>query len=200
MNTTSLVEDFNVIQPSLSTEMKRIRYTPALVLTIISVALFTTIAIVTTHALPGDTKPSTTDWISAWATVAGSIGTAGALLVGTYTLFRQIRDQHRAQASRVIVRVEESEDETSPPTATVSNLSDLPIYKVTLRADPWDVFENGLEEYEPVLVGKMTPVPIPDEYVDESVHVEFQDSAGTTWIRWVSGGLAEKKGKIFRLE
>lgn len=181
--------------------MKKIRYTPALVLTIISVSLFTTIAIVTTNALPGDTKPSTTDWISAWATVVGSIGTAGALLVGTFTLLRQVQDQHRAQASRVIVRIEENEGEDNlPPTAIVSNLSDLPIYRVTLRADPWDVFEDGFEKYESVLAGSWPPVPIPEEYVEQSVHVEFQDSAGTTWIRWVSGALAEKRGNVFKLE
>jgi hypothetical protein len=172
-----------------------LRDIPALVLTLISIGLFVTCAIVTTTSLSGDTKPSTTDWISAWATVASSIGTAGALLVGTFTLLRQVQDHHRAQASRVIVRVEESKDENSRPTAIVSNLSDLPIYKVTLRVDPWDVFGDSLEKTEPVLVGDMEPLPIPEGYLEQSVQVQFQDTSGTTWIRWASGGLAENIGK-----
>lgn len=148
-------------------------------------------------------------WLTAratfWGAVAGgigAIGTAGALLLGAYTYMRQVQDKRRAQASRVIVQIDEGSGKGTgylPPRAIVSNLSDLPIYDVRLRAAPHDAFDDGLEETKPVLVGEW-PISIPRKYVKQSVHVNFRDSAGTTWIRWVDGGLAEKMGKVYEIE
>lgn len=148
-------------------------------------------------------------WLSAWATFwgavaggIGAIGTAGALLLGAFTFRRQVRDHHRAQASRVIVLMDKGTGKSAgylPTNATVQNLSDLPIYNVRLRAAPRDAFGAGLESKKPLLVGAWL-VPIPGKYTKESVHVEFRDSAGTNWIRWVDGGLAEKKGEVYEIE
>lgn len=165
------------------------------------------------HTVPVQPETAATDgpaaWLSAWSTFwgavaggIGAIGTAGALWLGAVTFFRQVRDQHRAQSSRVIVVMDKGTGKGAgylPPTAIVRNLSDLPIYKVRLRAAPNDAFDDELKKEKPLLVGEW-PVVIPGKYIEHSVHVEFQDSAGTTWIRWVGGGLAEKKGEVYEIE
>ncbi|MCT9868355.1 hypothetical protein [Paenarthrobacter aurescens] len=148
-------------------------------------------------------------WLSAqstfWGAVAGgigAIGTAGALWLGALTFFRQVRDQHRAQSSRVIVVMDKGKGKGAgylSPKAVVTNMSGLPIYKVRLRAAPHDALDDGMEESIPVLVDEW-PIPIPGKYIEHSVHVEFQDSAGTTWIRWVGGSLTEKKGEEYEIE
>lgn len=155
---------------------------------------------------PVQAPPSTEGpaaWLSAWSTFwgaiaggLGAIGTAGALLLGAYTFMRQVRDQHRAQASRVIVQMERDGD--FPPHAIVRNLSGLPIYKVRLAAAPHNAFRDHFTESKDVLIGDWQ-VTVPDEYIEISVTVEFQDSAGTRWIRWAEGGLAEKKGESYEL-
>lgn len=161
------------------------------------------------HGPMSDSEPNAADWLSAvstfWGAIAGgigAIGTAGALWLGAVTFSRQVRDQHRVQASRVIVLMDEGTGKGAgylSPKAIVKNLSDLPIYKVQLRAAPRDAFDNGLEKTKPVLMGEW-PISIPGKYLETSVHVEFQDSGGTTWIRWVDGGLAEKRGEVYEIE
>lgn len=176
---------------------KHRRDIPTLVLTLVSVALLTVSALICLNALGphGDPKPSVTDWISAVGQAVGAIGTAGALGLGAYTYFRQVRDQHRAQAAAIsIYKFPNREGRRNRKIRLqLRNDSNLPIYGVSL------VGTNRIGEYKdqsfrPALpAGEQMWVDITTAY-GTSGYAMFTDSFGNSWKRYMNGDF-EPHGK-----
>lgn len=145
----------------------------------------------TAPAPPGKDDPKVTDWISAAFTAFGSLATAGALWLGAVTFRRQVRDQHRAQASAVSASVEQSSQDHGVLILSAHNGSSLPIYEVLLMAR--DVQDNYVDQdFRNVLprdggfsFQKRT------NGILLRCRVYFRDSAGQRWSREASGQLKE---------
>ncbi len=137
--------------------------------------------------------PKPTDWINAIAQCVAAIGTVGALFVGSFTLWRQVKDKHREQASGVTVGARH--DNYRKPTkwiVFVLNSSKQPLYDVHLHAD---------EGTDPVGQGVLAPAKslsciLPLESSPD-VKAEFKDAAGNRWRRMGDGALDEIKPGLF---
>lgn len=135
--------------------------------------------------------PKVTDWISAIFTALGSVATAGALWLGAVTFRRQVQDQHRAQASAVIVRViTQNVFGANRSMAEVRNGSSLPIYDVDFEVLDQE-FEVIHEVSEDVVVANGLLRKFFPRELARYAHVDFRDSAGTTWRRYANGSLIE---------
>ncbi|GAP53466.1 hypothetical protein AHiyo6_00310 [Arthrobacter sp. Hiyo6] len=157
------------------------------------------------QAPSSDDKPS--DWLSAWGTALGAVGTTGALWLGAVTFRRQVRDQHRGQAAAVSLRIIKQDIRLQRDIAEVINGGPFPIYnvEVTGRDQDWEdlkgVFKDGHN-------GDVVVDQLPVYYTYGKLRmgfVDFTDSAGTRWRRWAQGGLAELKrnadgSEVFHLE
>lgn len=137
-------------------------------------------------------------WLSArstfWGAIAGgigAIGTAGALGLGAYTYFRQVRDQHRAQAAAVSLVTADGE-RTGFLRMMVRNDSNLPISDVYLQALNHNGNDAGHEMQQVLAPGGVLPLDRPKRSVDRA-WVKFDDSSGIRWARYVNGELEEVK-------
>lgn len=143
--------------------------------------------------------PNAAEWLGAWSTLGGAVGTVGALLVGSITLRRQINDQHRHQASGVTVKIS-----AVPLIAGIQqhmevefrNDSGLPVYRVILKATGYG---NAIKLQE-----MRTVVPaVHDKFsfqfkadAEYGAHADFTDAAGVRWRRYSNGDLEEIGGPI----
>jgi hypothetical protein len=136
-----------------------------------------------------DNKPS--DWISAIGSAVGAIGTAGALWLGAITFRRQVRDQHRAQASAISVAIDAHENGNSDRVRVeIRNDSPLPIYGVILVAKR----QNGADLGQELTYAMPTKdiVAFHCDYIHGMMaYADFTDSAGSKWRRYFTGELEE---------
>lgn len=181
--------------------LKLRRLTAAAVLTLISVALLTVAAIlVTTGLMPVGTTaqtPNFTDWLSAIGQAVGALGTAGALGLGAYTFLLQVREQHRAQAAAVSLRLIKRDAASLMDIAEVINSSKLPIYdvKVKARDHNWESLKGDVKsgQTEDVVIETLV-IYFPFGKLS-TAFVDFTDSNRAKWTRWATGGLAERKSR-----
>src|SRR4051794_27732522 len=80
--------------------------------------------------LPVDVVTSTWDYIVGTASIVGSLGAGGALLIAALAYRRQVDDTRRQQAAQVLIRVADSQ---LGPRVEVVNGSDQPIFKIHWR-------------------------------------------------------------------
>lgn len=139
----------------------------------------------------GEPKPTVTDWISAVGQAVGAIGTAGALWLGAVTFRRQVRDQHRAQASAITVGSEVEARPLQEPKLLffITNNSSQPIYRVGLHGVISEE-HDGTAKADVLAPSKTIGFYAPVRERRE-VLAEFSDSAGTRWMRDETGQLIE---------
>jgi hypothetical protein len=139
----------------------------------------------------GDPKPSVTDWISAVGQAVGALGTAGALWLGAITFQRQVRDQHRAQASAITVSVEKSRHDAGILEFKVKNDSNLPIYEVLLFAV--DRQGNNVEQDFRTVLSSGDSLSFQLRTGGDLMRCRayFRDSSGTRWSSEASGQLVD---------
>ncbi len=159
-----------------------------------------------------DSPPATQEgpaaWLSAratfWGAVAGgigAIGTAGALLLGAITYLRQVRDQHRAQASTVAVLLSRNSGPFRDHVIVVALAGPLPIYNVEITGI--DSQQRPLErQVRHVVVRQFGKVYLPGNLSIHEAHVTFTDTSGTRWTRRSTGHLTDHgpEPENFRLE
>lgn len=141
--------------------------------------------------------PSTADWMSAWANIGAALGTVGALWVGTVTLRRQVKDQHRAQASAIAIRVVAlgflgMDGKLDRSGADIFNASPLPIFNVTMECFDRAGLRLSIERHDVVPSGQtMGTHRFGPEHDLGAATVEFSDSAQNRWRRHSNGSLTE---------
>jgi hypothetical protein len=122
-----------------------------------------------------------------WRTLA-ALGTVGALIVALAVFRRQVLDNRRAQASRIILTPGKSELDKSNPDALreevqVHNYSDLPIYLGLVMLGEQSTFVPTVDPRADVAVWFTT------EEAFESGGFLFQDASGRFWERSFNGRL-----------
>lgn len=132
--------------------------------------------------------------LNALAQTVGAVGTTGALLVAAFTYRRQVDNQRRAQASRVLMRTKHTTDAV---TFELRNDSDQPVTNVQLVETAPFPFRGAITqdpELRRIMPGASHGPLWPTETVswvfpepaDEAPRVAamwFIDSAGRQWLR-----------------
>ncbi|RAM37235.1 hypothetical protein [Arthrobacter globiformis] len=186
-------------QPGLTGNVQNVILTALLVF---SISLITFVTIWVNHeealrnppaASSAGKDTSVTDWISAVGGAVGAVGTAGALWLGAVTFRRQVKDQHRSQASAVTVgcvrtvNFDEIGDRSVNYRYFIQNNSPLAIYNVLLYAGPHDLRTSSRQE---VLVPG-GEIEFHRSTSDFMAFAKFVDSAGVCWKRHGDGTLIE---------
>ncbi|MEV0982311.1 hypothetical protein [Streptomyces sp. NPDC049915] len=148
------------------------------------------------------TTPLVTDWILAWATIAGAVGTVSALFTAIALVRREARrdlaqrqNERRAQARLVYGFI--SLPDGAEPTILIVNDSDQPIYRL------WVMRQRDLKDFWHLMIpGKQRVMMTVDS--DEAswyeafastyarpVEFEFTDANSITWRRTRDGQLLE---------
>lgn len=134
-----------------------------------------------------------------------ALGTVGALIVAVRVYRKQVDDQHRAHASRVVLVIEETSKPGRKPrtgTWTVTNHSDLPVSTVRVMRTAWEGYGTVVRIPFPLATAQQLgpgesidgPLPGDEDYWVSTISVHFNDAAGRGWARSDEGDLMRRDG------